>query len=203
MTDYRALSQQAFDRQADSYDTAGYSHHAKELYPVVLSQLAQIPHQSVLDVGCGTGELLAAVLGRWPKTVCAGLDLSQRMLEKAREKLGARAELAQGDAAELPFGEGRFDAVVCTDSFHHYPEPERVLAEVRRVLQPGGVFLLADCTAPVGLRGLINLLFPYGNGGDVRLYGSGEICGLLEGAGLSGVECRRAGATSFLAWGVK
>lgn len=203
MTDYRAASQRSFDRQADSYDTGSYSHHARELYPVMLAQAAGIPHKSVLDLGCGTGELLSQVLGRWPETACAGLDLSERMLEVARRKLKGRAELVQGDAAALPFGDGRFDLVLCTDSFHHYPQPERVVEEVFRVLQPGGVFLLADTTAPAGLRGLTNLLLPYGSGGDVRLYGPGEMRALLEGGGLHGVECRKRDATSLLAWGIK
>lgn len=202
MTDYRAKSRAAFDRQAATYDKAHYSQHAKKLYPFLLAQLGQVPHGAVLDLGCGTGELLSAAVGRWPEGDWAGLDLSENMLCAARTKLGDRVELVRGDAAELPFADGRFQAVVCSDSFHHYPEPDRVLEEVRRVLQPGGVFLLGDTTAPAALRGVTNLLLPLGDSGDVRIYGTGEIRALLEKR-FHGVECRKVDATSFLAWGIK
>lgn len=202
MKDYQTESQRAFDRQAPVYDTSGYSRHAQALYPVVLAQLAQVPHRSVLDLGCGTGALLAAILGRWPETDCTGLDLSEGMLGEARRKLGSRARLVQGEAATLPFADGSFEVVVCTDSFHHYPQPERVLEEVRRVLRPGGVFLLADTTAPAPVRGVLNCLLPWGHSGDVRLYGPKEVSALL-GRFFQGAECRRRNAVSFLAWGIR
>lgn len=202
MTDYRGASQAAFDQQAATYDQAGYSRHAKKLYPFALAQLGQIPHEDILDLGCGTGELLSAMLGRWPDARCAGLDLSENMLAVAQGKLGDRVELVQGDAAELPYGAERFDVVLCSDSFHHYPEPERVFSEVRRTLKPGGVFLLGDTTAPWPVRGLLNLLLPFGGGGDVHLYDRREITELLS-RHFRGVECRRVDATSFFAWGIK
>lgn len=202
MKDYCNLSQAAFDRQAPTYDKAGYSRHAKKLYPFHLAQLGQIPHASVLDLGCGTGELLSAVLGRWPETQCAGLDLSENMLAAAKTKLGDRAALTRGDAAALPYGAETFDAILCNDSFHHYPEPQAVLAEVRRCLKPGGIFLLGDTTAPGFLRGLLNIFLPLGSGGDVHIYSSKEMEGML-GRVFVGAECHRVDATSFFAWGIR
>ncbi len=198
----KAASRRSFDRQADCYDSAGFGQHARKLYPVLLAQLAQIPLCSVLDLGCGTGELLHKIAARWPETACAGVDLSPNMVTVAREKLGPRAEIALGDAEALPFPDGRFQTVVCCDSFHHYPRPGAVLEEVRRVLQPGGVFLLGDCTAPAVLRSGMNLLLPFNKDGDVRLYAPKELTALL-GAVFTGAECRRVDATSLLAWGVK
>lgn len=202
MKDYRAASHEAFDRQAGQYDKSAYSHHARQLHPFLLSQLAQIPHSQVLDLGCGTGELLTSLLGRWPDCRCAGLDLSEKMLQTARNKLGSRAELVLGDAAALPFADGRFDAVICCDSFHHYPQPEQVLEQVARVLQPGGVFLLADCTAPGPVRALTNALLPFGSGGDVHIYSPRELEDLL-GRFFHGVSCRSTGSGGLLAWGLK
>lgn len=202
MKDYQERSRRAFDAQAADYDTAVYGAHARTLYPVLLAQMGQIPHRQVLDVGCGTGELLCRVLERWPETSCAGLDLSENMLEVARRKLGGRAELAAGDAKALPFASGRFDVVVCSDSFHHYPEAEAAVGEFHRVLAPGGVLLLADTTAPAGARQLVNLFLPLSREGDFHLYGTGELVALL-GRWFHGVECRRINATSFLAWGVR
>ena len=139
MNDCKMRSGRAFDRQAWTYDTARFGSHARGLYPVLLEQLAQIPHGSVLDVGCGTGELLREVGLRFPETARTGLDLSANMLAVAREKLGGAVELVQGDAERLPFADGRFEVLLCNDSFHHYPNPGAAAAEFARVLQPGGV----------------------------------------------------------------
>ena len=191
-------SRLTFDRQAWSYDTASYGRHARTLYPVLLEQLAQIPHASVLDVGCGTGALLRAVRAKFPSARCAGLDLSEHMLTVAREALDPSVELRQGDAAALPFESGQFEVVLCNDSFHHYPEPERALGEMARVLRPGGILLLGDCTAPAGVREITNLLLPLSREGDVRLYSPDELCALLARR-FTGVECRKLSATSLLA----
>ena len=149
---------------------------------MLLEQLAQIPHGSVLDVGCGTGELLREVGLRFPETARTGLDLSANMLAVAREKLGGAVELVQGDAERLPFANRRFEVLLCNDSFHHYPNPGAAAAEFARVLQPGGVLLLGDCTAPAGLRGVANLFLPLSGEGDVRLYSGAELAALLEEA---------------------
>ena len=93
MTDYKLASRRNFDRQAAQYDTASFGRHARALYPVLLAQLAQIPHRSVLDVGCGTGALLRQIKDRWPESQCAGVDLSPGMVEIARSKLSQK-ELA-------------------------------------------------------------------------------------------------------------
>ena len=202
MNDCKTRSGRAFDRQAWTYDTARFGSHARGLYPVLLEQLVQIPHGSVLDVGCGTGELLREVGLRFPETARTGLDLSANMLAVAREKLGGAVELVQGDAERLPFADGRFEVLLCNDSFHHYPNPGAAAAEFARVLQPGGVLLLGDCTAPAGLRGVANLFLPLSGEGDVRLYSGAELAALLEPR-FHGVEFRRVGRSSRLVWGVR
>ena len=106
MNDCKTRSGRAFDRQAWTYDTARFGSHARGLYPVLLEQLVQIPHGSVLDVGCGTGELLREVGLRFPETARTGLDLSANMLAVAREKLGGAVELVQGTPSACPLPTG-------------------------------------------------------------------------------------------------
>ena len=181
MNDCKTRSGRAFDRQAWTYDTARFGSHARGLYPVLLEQLVQIPHGSVLDVGCGTGELLREVGLRFPETARTGLDLSANMLAVAREKLGGAVELVQGDAERLPFADGRFEVLLCNDSFHHYPNPGAAAAE---------------------LRGVANLFLPLSGEGDVRLYSGAELAALLE-PHFHGVEFRRVGRSSLLVWGIR
>jgi len=101
----------------------------------------------VLDIGCGTGanlRFLPAGVGYW------GVDSNPYMLNYARaeaKRLGRRAALVHGDAAQLAFPNGSFDAVIATLVLCSVPDPARVLAEVRRVLQPGGRFVFLEHVA--------------------------------------------------------
>ena len=202
MRDAKKQSVESFNRQARLYDTTSCGRHARGIYPVLLTQLEQIPHRSLLDVGCGTGALLKEIVRRWPETGCSGVDLSPEMVEVAQKRLGTSAVIMLGDAEKLPCSDAAFDVVLCCDSFHHYPNPAAALEEIHRVLRPGGVFLLGDTTAPALLRPAINLLLPMGRDGDVRLYSGQELVSLLSQR-FHGVEYRDISSTSLLAWGIK
>ncbi len=110
-------------------------------YRLIAEALDLKPEDVLLDVACGWGEFLA-MHGSHVRRV-AGIDLSEAKVALARQRLADRiasgtAEVVQGDAAALPWTEGTFSAVTCMDAFAFFPVPERVLAEVFRVLRPGG-----------------------------------------------------------------
>src|SRR5215217_7622118 len=98
----------------------------------------------VLEVAVGTGRNFPF----YPQGVrLTGIDLSPAMLEIARKRadeLGVDAHLREGDAQELPFPEASFDTVVCTLSLCNIPNDRRGIAEMKRVLRPGGRLLLLD-----------------------------------------------------------
>ncbi|MFC7533829.1 class I SAM-dependent methyltransferase [Actinoplanes sp. GCM10030250] len=98
----------------------------------------------ILDVGAGTGRNLP----HYPAgAAITGIDLSPAMLAHARRRaadLGLAADLREGDAEHLPFADGSFDTVVCALSLCTIPDPRAALAEMRRVLVPGGRLLLLD-----------------------------------------------------------
>ena len=156
----------------------------------------------VLDLGCGTGALTAQVLEQDPRRQVTGLDLSEQMLAQARARLGDRVNLVQGDSEHLPFPDQSFDVVYCCDSFHHYPDPAAVLAEVGRVLVPGGVFLLGDIWLPLPGRLLMNPFLRWSREGDVKIYSRREIKTLM-GLEFRQVTWRRAGSRAFVARGVR
>ncbi len=113
----------------------------------LLLDLLTSSDRRVLDVGCGTGQFAAQVLDRFPGTDVWGLDLSAGMLDRARARDLATADrlhLVQGDSERLPFADDSFDVVTCAHSFHHYPRQDRVVAEMHRVLRPGGRLLIID-----------------------------------------------------------
>jgi SAM-dependent methyltransferase len=79
------------------------------------------------------------------------------MLEEARKRVPANVGLVEADAAALPFRPGEFDLVTCARTLHHVARPELVLAELNRVLRPGGTMLVVDQLAPVDPLAAIEL----------------------------------------------
>ncbi len=99
-------------------------------------------HGRVLDIGCGHGILLERARARWPGLAPCGCDFSAVMCSRTRAR-NPTAAVAQADAEALPFGDRRFDHVFMVEVLEHVPDARRALAEVRRVLRPGGTFLVA------------------------------------------------------------
>lgn len=107
------------------------------------------PGLRVLDVGCGTGNLLRATGKQHPDVELTGLDPDPKALARARRKAkraGVVMRLDRGFAQELPYPDGSFDRVFSSLMLHHLdtPSKDELLAEIRRVLRPGGVLVLAD-----------------------------------------------------------
>jgi len=108
----------------------------------ILSFLPKDEQLRVLDLSCGTGFLLVDLVRLHPSSV--GLDISEAMLTVAREKKAIRRRLVVGNGVMLPFPERCFDAVVCRGSLHHLPDLQQALAEIRRILVPGGTFVFSE-----------------------------------------------------------
>lgn len=105
----------------------------------------QLPATAFLDAGCGDGRYLAALADELPERV-AGTDISERILETAREH-SPRAELVQANLEQLPFADGSFDLVLCTQVIEHVLDAPRAAAELARVLRSGGVLVLSTDNA--------------------------------------------------------
>ena len=134
----------------------------------------------ILDLGCGTGALLKEIKELNIAEQLFGIDISPNMLEIAKNKLGNDATLILGDSERLPFEDSSFDAIVCNDSFHHYPQPDIVEKEVSRCLKQNGVFIIGDCWQPIGARQIMNYYMKHSNSGDVKIYSKKEMLLLLS-----------------------
>src|SRR5579864_3695523 len=101
----------------------------------------------ILDVGCGTGVFAARIRQSLPNAQVWGVDLVSGMLSKGAERWRRHSGHiipVQGDSERLPFATSAFDVVTCANSFHHYPHQDRAIAEMHRVLRPGGRLMLID-----------------------------------------------------------
>jgi SAM-dependent methyltransferase len=110
-----------------------------------IKRLAIPAGSRVLDVACGTGNL-AVPLAR-SGCIVTGLDIAPNLLEQARDRAkseGLNIAFDEGDAEQLPYADGSFDAVVSMFGAMFAPRPEVVAAEMARVLKPGGLLAMAN-----------------------------------------------------------
>jgi SAM-dependent methyltransferase len=135
--------QHEYDWRASDYDRRWRRYVTRSVEETVRrANLA--PSARVLDVGCGSGELLNAVVQTRSPGLAAGIDLSLAMTQRANQKLAGSAPVLAGDAEDLPFTREQFDVVVSSSSFHFWPDRKRALLEFRRVLRPGGRIVITD-----------------------------------------------------------
>jgi len=144
-----AVMRKIWDESASTYDDRpGHSIRSKQekrAWQTLLSRAIGSEKCDILDVGCGTG-VMALLLAEMGHRV-TGLDISKAMLEKAREKaarLGLSVEFREGSAEALPFGNCLFDAVVNRHVLWALTDPEKAVAEWKRVLKPGGRVIIID-----------------------------------------------------------
>jgi ubiquinone/menaquinone biosynthesis C-methylase UbiE len=161
-------------RAAGSYDsymrkmTLGREQKLRE----VCVELARVkPGDAVLEVGCGTGSLtLAAKRQAGTSGGVCGIDVLPAMIEQSRRKAteaGLDIDFRLGSINAIPYEDARFDVVLCSFMIFHMSEPVRRagLAEIRRVLKPGGRLFVVDLGLPPGhvSRKLAGLLFRWVN----------------------------------------
>jgi SAM-dependent methyltransferase len=138
-----------YDSFAETYSTEneGNLHNAYYERPATLALAGDVAGRRILDAGCGSGPLFAALRDRG--AIVTGFDASAGMLELARRRLGDDADLVVADLGRpLPFPDGAFDDVVASLVLHYLEDWTAPLAELRRVLKPGGR-LIASVNHPI------------------------------------------------------
>lgn len=151
----KTLAREEFETWAGTYDRSllnrfmfqpAYRMFLEELY--AWRKELDAPFD-LLDVGCGTGTFDAMLAASPLRARVVGLDYAPAMCEVAFDKarharVADRLRYVAADSEHLPFADDSFDAVTCSNSFHHYPHQQGVVREMHRVLRPGGRLLLID-----------------------------------------------------------
>lgn len=138
----------------DAQENAAYDRIAsrwlnKLIYPALVKELNPTAARRVLDVCSGSGRLSLALARMLPAATVCGVDLSDSMLELAREnvrtaRLSDRLSFRAANIQATPFEDGRFDAAIGYGALHHWEDPTAVFAELVRVVRPGGQIVIGD-----------------------------------------------------------
>jgi len=179
-----------FDEWAATYDKhpARFFFHWIHRVLVQTIDRAQVPTGAVVDVGCGTGELLRSLTHGFPAGRLIGIDASAAMVAVAGRKLPGRCLVAKAD--QVPIRDGSAAAVVTTLSFHHWDDQDESIAEIRRVLVPGGLVIIADIFVACLMAPLVGRL---GHGHGTGMGTVDELKSQMIRAGLAVTSVRRVG----------
>ncbi len=158
-------------------------------------RLSLRPGDSVLDVGCGFGRHSFEALRRGAHVVA--LDAGRAEVEGVRDMMGAMAlegefsadtqcaEVIQGDALALPFVDGAFDVVLCSEVLEHVPQDQAAMAELARVLRPGGIMAVTvPRLGPERINWWLSEEYHRVPGGHIRIYARSVLESRLRDAGL-------------------
>lgn len=189
-------SKNHFNASAEEYDNSFDGKYVRPMYAYLMERLSREEAGCFLDIGCGTGTVLLNLVNGQRRLY--GVDLSDKMVQISRHRLQGNAVIEEADAERLPFGDNLFDLVLCNASFHHYPHPQAVLEEIRRVLMPQGTLIIGEGYAFQPFRMLLNLYFRFADTGDFHSYGILELRKLLKKSGFRSIDSRRMGMRMFL-----
>jgi ubiquinone/menaquinone biosynthesis C-methylase UbiE len=187
--------QQEFNRWADEGEAAKMERHHLDITEKTMRLMDLHPGERVLDLGCGSGwaaRLLARMVGDGPRGIgeVVGVDVSDEMVRQARaeSKDFENVTFVVGSAAQIPWEENFFDKVLSVESFYYYPDQERALDELFRVMAPGGrLFILINLYKdnPYSLQWVPKLKVP------VHVRSAEEYVGLLKAHAFENVEYRQ------------
>ena len=144
--------QREFNRWADEGEGAKMERHHLDITEKTMRRMDLRPGERILDLGCGSGwatRLLARIVGEGPQSFgqVVGVDISDEMIRQARaaSKEFDNVMFVVGSSAQIPWEENFFDKVLSVESFYYYPDQERALAELFRVMTPHGrLFILIN-----------------------------------------------------------
>ena len=181
------MAKQRFER--DLHTEAYKSVHADAEHLEALLDMMEIREgKAYLDLGTGNGYVAFELARRFPDVSVTGADITDKAIAEniriAHEKKLSNIQFTGYQGGELPFGDASFHGIISRYAFHHFPYAELSIAEMSRILEPGGFVLFADpLTDENDTVGFIDRLQALKGDGHVHFYQTGEILALFKKAG--------------------
>lgn len=194
-----------FDRWAGTYDLEGLQAAVyRPVHDAILALLADAPPATVIDLGCGTGQLTRRLLDRFPEATVVAVDLSAGMLDEAATRLSPgssdRCALVRADAEHLPMASSSTDLVVCTESFHWYHDQAGALEGLADILRPGGRLLIASIATVTRLGDDLVRRMTSISGRPIRAVPPDRLRRMLDQSGFEVVHQRRVPRLGPAVW---
>jgi ubiquinone/menaquinone biosynthesis C-methylase UbiE len=186
------LNQNKWDRRSENYDHIRF--HYFRIIQKAIVKLANISDADFfLDIGCATGWAVCYASAFAENGFCFGIDISPNMIEKAKRnsKLFKNTEFIVANAENLPFHDGMFDKIICTNSFHHYQNPQKVLNEINRVLHRSGSIYILDPTSDNVVMKVIDKMVRKREKEHIKFYQTEEYKNMYQNANLSYIKTKR------------
>lgn len=135
-----------FNFYSKYYEKDVINKYFKNNHKVILDELNFLDKKKIVDIGCGPAELGREILSRWPNNYYLGVDISDKMIKIAKNRLCdfENARFCIGDVMDLNLKSNKFDLVLNSISFHHYEKPSKALNEMIRILKPSGTLIILD-----------------------------------------------------------
>jgi len=193
--------QRQYDDVAQVYDLRWRKYLSDTL--TFLKEWANIPPAAtVLDVACGTGELVRLLLQDHPSQVIAGIDISEQMVVQASKKFEGSANVSFKNApvSDLPFSSESFDVVISANAFHYFSDPSEALTEIFRALRPGGKVIILDWCKDFLLCRICDLVLQWLDPAHRQCYTETELRHYLD---VTGFQVERSQRMRFgILWGL-
>jgi ubiquinone/menaquinone biosynthesis C-methylase UbiE len=190
-----------YDKQANRYDQRWRRYITRTL-GFLKASISFRPSETILDVGCGTGEFERLLLSEYPEQRIVGIDISENMLRLARKKCSPYPNVAflKADASTLPFPDHSFDLIISANSLHYFEQPGVSLAEMRRVLLPSGSVVILDWCKNYLMCQCFDFFLKRIERGYHSCYTQHELHSLLRSAGFAIQSAQRTKLGSIF-WG--
>lgn len=192
---------QQYDQMSVIYDQR-WSQYISNTLNFLKAWAELAPTDKVLDVACGTGEFEQLILTEHSEQDMVGVDISEKMLAIAQQKLQAypNVTLSLASAEHLPFADQSFDVIVSASAFHYFENPAIALAEMKRVLKPNGKIIILDWCKDYLLCRICDLILKVTDPAHHQCYTQAELHGFLTA---SSFNITRATKVRFgLVWGL-
>jgi len=188
------LNKQKWDKWATKLDKKGWRNdYLRKAQHNLISLLPIKEGVAFMDIGCGTGWAIGeAAKAVEDKGIFYGVDLSEKMIEKANENYRDKTNthFIQTNAESVPLEGDMFDIIICTHSFHHYLHPDKALDEMCRLLKKGGKVYILDPTADSLTMKAMDKIIRFFEPEHVKMYSTAEFRDLITRTELKYGDCR-------------
>ena len=176
-----------WNNRARTYDKSFRSKFFTSVQNKAIKIIELKPGMTFLDIGCGTGWTVKHAYDQMSgQGIFIGVDISEKMINIAKEKFRniQSIKFIQSSAEAINLSPMSVDRIICTNSFHHYPDPVEVLSVAKKILRNNGLICIADVTTDFLFPRLLNGLLKKTEKAHVSFYNSNQYMEMARKAGL-------------------